>query len=359
MIIANPIYDKTFKRIMENDKVAKFFIGTLLDEEIVELKYEPQEFTYFRDLDPKDPKVLEMFAKQYNERVLINVFRLDFIATIKTKTGEFKKILIEIQKAKNQVDLMRFRKYLAEQYKKEDEVEGKRAILPITTIYILGFILPEIDSPCIKVERHYTDLIENRIINKKNDFIERLTHDSFVVQVNRITDRYQTSLDKLLSVFEQSNFIDDDKITKLYKHPTDLEEIKIITDILHHSGTDPEEREEIEKEREAWRSLNALFEGKEMELLEKIEKHKIEIAKQEETLKEQGEALKEQGETLKEQEETLKEQEETLKEKDKVLEEKDKVLKEKDKVLEKKDKVLEEKDRLIEELRKKIENSKQ
>lgn len=321
MIIANPIYDKTFKRIMENDKVAKFFISTLLGEEIIELKYEPQEFTYFRDLDPKDPKVLEMFAKQYNERVLINVFRLDFIATIKTKTGEFKKILIEIQKAKNQVDLMRFRKYLAEQYKKEDNVEGKKVVLPITTIYILGFILPEIDSPCIKVERHYTDLIENRIINKKNDFIERLTHDSFIVQVERITDRYQTSLDKLLSVFEQSNFVDDERIIKIYKHPTDLEEIKIITEILHHSGTDPEEREEIEKEQEAWRTLNALFEEKEMELLEKIEKNQKKIEESE-----------------------------------KKIEESEKKIEEKDKALKEKDKTIDEKDKLIEELKKKLES---
>jgi hypothetical protein len=34
MIIANPIYDVVFKRLMENDKVAKFFIGTLLEQTI-------------------------------------------------------------------------------------------------------------------------------------------------------------------------------------------------------------------------------------------------------------------------------------------------------------------------------------
>lgn len=30
MVIANPIYDVVFKRMMENERVAKFFIGTLL-----------------------------------------------------------------------------------------------------------------------------------------------------------------------------------------------------------------------------------------------------------------------------------------------------------------------------------------
>ena len=104
MVIANPIYDVVFKRMMENEKVAKFFIGTLLEQTIETVQIKPQEFTFTDELAG------------------ISVFRLDFIATIKTDKGEFKKILIEIQKAKNQIDLMRFRNYLAEQYKKEDIV---------------------------------------------------------------------------------------------------------------------------------------------------------------------------------------------------------------------------------------------
>jgi hypothetical protein len=31
MIIANPIYDVMFKRILENNRAAKFFIGTILN----------------------------------------------------------------------------------------------------------------------------------------------------------------------------------------------------------------------------------------------------------------------------------------------------------------------------------------
>jgi hypothetical protein len=74
--------------------------------------------------------------------------------------------------------------------------------LPITTIYILGFNLPEIETACIKVERNYKNHLAKKIINRKCDFVERLTHDCFIVQVNRITERYQTSLDKILSIFE-------------------------------------------------------------------------------------------------------------------------------------------------------------
>ena len=253
MIIANPIYDTVFKRMMENERVAKFFIGTLLEQQIETVEVKPQDFTYTDELAG------------------LAVFRLDFIATIKTETGEFKKILIEIQKAKNQIDLMRFRNYLGEQYKKEDKVDNEKTVLPITTIYILGFTLPEIETACLKVERNYKDLISKDIIHKKSDFVEKLTHDSFIVQVDRITNNYQTRLDKLLSVFEQNNFADDKKITKQFSHPTDTEDVKILTDILHHSGTNPEERKLIETEQEAWRTVNAMFEDKEKELKKVID----------------------------------------------------------------------------------------
>ena len=258
MIIANPIYDTVFKRMMENERVAKFFIGTLLEQEIESVEVKPQEFTYIDELAG------------------LAVFRLDFIATLRTEKGELKKVLIEIQKAKNQIDLMRFRRYLGEQYKKEDKINNENYALPITTIYILGFKLPEIETACIKVERNYKDLVNKKIIDKKSDFVEKLTHDSFIVQVDRITNRYQTSLDKLLSVFEQNNFVDDNKITKEFQHPTDTEDLKILTDILHHTGINPEERKQIEIEQEAWRSVNAMFEDKERELLNKLkEKDKI------------------------------------------------------------------------------------
>ncbi len=240
MVIANPIYDVVFKRLMEDNRIAKFFIGTLLEQIIESIEVKPQEFTY-----------TDEFAG-------LAVFRLDFVATIRTDTGELKKVLIEIQKAKNQIDLMRFRNYLGEQYKKEDIINENKVILPITTIYILGFKLPEINTSCIKVERNYRDLVNKKIIDTKSDFVEKLTHDSYIVQVERITDRYLTRLDKLLSVFEQTNFIDSSKITKEFNHDTDIEEVRIITDILHYSGTNPVEKKKIETEQEAWRTVDAL-----------------------------------------------------------------------------------------------------
>jgi len=149
-------------------------------------------------------------------------------------------------------------------------MKNEKVVLPITTIYILGFNLPEILTPCIKVEKNYKDLINKITLEAKSDFVEKLTHDSYVVQVDRITDRYSTKLDKLLSVFEQTNFVDDKKIIKEFTHTTDLAEVQIMTDILHHSGTDPKEKHKIETEHEACRTINAMFEDNEKKYLKAL-----------------------------------------------------------------------------------------
>ena len=301
MIIANPIYDVVFKRLMEDKKIAKFFIETLTGETITDVEIKPTEFTY-------------------NDRLAgVAVYRLDFVATIKSAEGEYKKVLIEIQKAKNPIDLMRFRNYLAEQYKKEDEViteNGKtRSILPIITIYLLGFKLNEINSSVIRVNRQYLDLITNTVITRKNDFIEKLTHDCYVVQIPRIQPRLQSKLETLLTIFEQTNFIDEREITKNYTYQINDDLIKEMVNILHHAGTDPEERLAIEKEQEALRVFDV---------------------------------------GMRELKQTIAEKNAALTEKDKVLIEKDKSLIEKDKALTEKDKALTEKDRLIEELKRKL-----
>jgi hypothetical protein len=289
MLIANPIYDVVFKRMMENEKVAKFFIATLLDETIESIEVQPQEFTYTDAI------------------AAIAVFRLDFIATITTATGERKKVLIEIQKAKNFVDLMRFRRYLAEQYRASDSVNGAKVALPITTIYVLGFKLPEIETPCLKVERSYKDLTNKKMLFTKSNFIERLTHDSFIVQVERITNRYQTRLDKLLSVFEQTNFVDATHLTKEFTHELDIEELKIATDILHHAGTNPAQKKQLENEQEAWRTIDAAMGGTREQLLaaEKLLEEKDQaLSQKDQALTEKDQelrALKQQMEDMKRQ----------------------------------------------------------
>jgi hypothetical protein len=309
MVIANPIYDTAFKKLMENERLAKFFIGTLLEQNIVSLEMNPQEYTYKIDTDAesvhsvKQKKVsnsvpLEKKRVSAPEVIGYSIFRVDFIATILTETGEHKKILIEVQKAWEEDDLLRFRTYLAEQYRKVDTVNGVKVALPITTIYVLDFKLPEVDSACVKVEREYQDMISRQPIVAKSPFIEKLTHDSYVVQVRRITsDRYQTELDKLLSVFEQADFVGDTEMLKMYNHHSDDESVKEMTDLLHHIGSDPEERKQLEIEQEAIRTWNAVFSKRDRI----IEEQKKTIGEKNKALEEKDKALEEKDKAIEEQ----------------------------------------------------------
>jgi hypothetical protein len=70
----------------------------------------------------------------------LTVYRLNFTATIKTAQA-YKRVLIEIQKAKFATDIMRFRKYLGEQYTSENNTyraDERKVAMPIVSIYFLG-----------------------------------------------------------------------------------------------------------------------------------------------------------------------------------------------------------------------------
>jgi len=283
MIIANPIYDVVFKRLIENERIAKFFISTLLGEMVVDLIIKPQERTVLPKFEDLDEDQIASLSKQLYERLSISVFRVDFVATVMTDDGEHKKVLIEIQKAKNALDLMRFRTYLAEHYKTEDEVEidGKKTktALPIVTIYMLGFEIVEIEAIAIKVKRDYWDLINQQTLSTKSSFVEALTHDSYVVQIPRIQGNTRTKLEQLLSIFEQKNFITDKGILKEYNFPVENEVINEMLSILLYLGADEKLRKAIEDEQDAYRLLEVMSENRKREL-EKIIKEKDETIKE-------------------------------------------------------------------------------
>jgi len=97
IIIANPIYDVVFKNLMTTSKgtnkdIASYFVGTVLGEEITDIELLPQEYTYHTKPKKK--------VKAQKDAETLSLIRLDFVATILTKGGEHKKVLIEIQKTK-------------------------------------------------------------------------------------------------------------------------------------------------------------------------------------------------------------------------------------------------------------------
>ncbi len=250
MTIANPLYDTFFKKLMENDRVAKFFIGTLFEQNIHALQVITQEFPNPKNVDKSSSETIGSMEQQSQEVSSKNFFQLDFIVTILTDTGEPEKVHVEIQKIKNFIEPRMLSNFQAVHYNRKGTFDYEKRKLPSITIYILGFNLPEIQSACIKLENTYEDLISNKKINHKIDFIEKLSQDCYILQVNRITERSETSLDKLLSIFEQSNFLYGGKLMKDFNHKIDEENIKLMVDILHRASIDPEQRKIMEIEQE-------------------------------------------------------------------------------------------------------------
>jgi hypothetical protein len=225
MLIANPIYDTVFKHLLENQRAAKFFICTLLGKPILSISVRSPERTY---IDPKDKE--------------LKLLRMDFTVEIGTEDSSSQKVIIEMQKSDKRItDVSRFRRYLGHEYMHDT--------MPIISIYVLGFSLPGIDTACLRISRGYYDLIEDKEMPAVSDFAERLTHDCYIVQVPRIQPRMKTPLDRLLSVFEQKNFIDGTEADKTYDYPISDAGVKEITDILHYLSTDPEGRKELDDEQ--------------------------------------------------------------------------------------------------------------
>jgi hypothetical protein len=191
MIIANPMYDAVFKYLLEDPKAASILISTLTGEKIKSIDLRPQEQS--------------VASAKYG----ITVFRIDFKAIIEMPDGSEKKVLIELQKSYQPQDIPRFRRYLGENYSQTDKIKEENLSLPITTIYFLGFNLA-LPFPVIKVNRDYINWINHEIIDQKDDFIEQLTHDSYVVQIKRLPKFAQTKLEQMLMLFDQRWAIDAD-----------------------------------------------------------------------------------------------------------------------------------------------------
>ena len=68
---------------------------------------------------------------------------------------------------------------------------------------ILGEPLPRTAATVLKVAREYVDAVTGDRLAQREEFVEALTHDCYVVQVSRLPAQRRNDLEKLLSVFDQ------------------------------------------------------------------------------------------------------------------------------------------------------------
>ena len=310
MIIANPIYDIVFKYAMEDPEIAKDLLSLLLKINIVKIEMLPQEITS-------------------ETRKGIRIFRLDFKATIKTETGEILTVLIEIQKSKKGLKLIRFRRYLSLTYRNEQEIvtdkgAKEKTCLPITTVYFLGYRLMNIRVPVAKIAREYrnaltdkplklTKKLDNNTkikIKPKENFVEQLSHDMYVIQIPRLKKMVQTDIEKVLDVFSQTKYRTTDNHFLEYTGDISDPRVARLVKRLQRGTLDDDLLRAMEAEDE----VESMFEEKDKEFEDMSKAREEERKAKEAAIIAKQVAMKDKEVAMKEKEVAMKEKEEIVKE---------------------------------------------
>jgi hypothetical protein len=295
MKIINPLYDKAFKYLMENNKLAKKILSVILDVEVIEVALSQQETTL------------------PDERKSLTLFRLDFKAIIKQADGSQKTVLIELQKSKYLTDIQRFRSYLGANYlAKKQETDEKavvaeekpaeyKSIYPIIAIYILGYNLDDLPYMAVTVNRDVINSVNKQKIEVSSFFVEHLTHQSHIIQVRRLPEKRQTLLEKFFVLFNQAWCTDNNFILDLQNIP---EEFKDVVKYLQGPVMDDDFRRQLEAEEQ----LDTIFDAQEAKYLRKIaealdqkaaaEERALEERRQKEEANKQKEEANKQKEVL-------------------------------------------------------------
>jgi len=288
MQIANPIYDVVFKFLMEDSRAAKTLLSALIRQEITELSFLPQELSI--DIGKSTKSKTQDILEKYS----LTIYRMDFSAKIQTEEGE-KQIIIELQKARLREDITRFRSYLGKQYQKTDlfvwiqESKRYKAGIPIYAIYFLGYELKKYKNiPIILVENQVTDRFTEKILDKREPFISSLFHEGMIVNIPALKGKRRDDLEKLLSIFDQSNREENYHILNVNEKDFEGEKSLIIRR-LQAASRSKELREKMLAED------SALSEFQEIELeLENERKLRSEAEKQLEEEKQQKELANKQ-----------------------------------------------------------------
>ena len=292
--VANPIYDCVFKFLMEDERIAKTVLSALLKKEVVSVEMRRHEH----------PNVT---------RDKISMFRIDFAAQVKEDDGTVRLILIELQKTWVDTETLRFRRYLAAQYNAEEnmvkEGELKGYAVPMIAVYLLGHRVGDIDKAVVYVTHNAFDY-DGKVVEggMQDPFINSLIHDSIIVQIPLLHGKINNRLDRVLSVFDQSQR--DAKNQQIVC----LDEKEYAGDsdmmyILHRLGLaamDADVRQEMNDEDEFYSVLEAR-DTQVMKLNEQLTEKKKQLNEQKAQLSEKQAQLNEQKAQLNEKQSQLNE----------------------------------------------------
>ena len=303
--VVNPIYDTVFKYLMQDEKVAKVLIGNILKTKVVSIQMNNNEYSAML---PDGKKV----------------FKLDFSATILDRSGKHQLVHIEVQKALEEGEIMRFRSYLGaiymDQTKKYQETikDSKTNIetivehpLPIHSIYILGHELGDgLQQSVMHGENIFKDQEGNIIqIPDNNDYINGLTHTVTFVIAPLTKQNVKTHLDRLLTIF--SDTTPNSQFIEVDEYYDDSDDYRTIMRVLQKASSDKQLRGNLDLEQYTWNN-QLKMERRTQELQGRIDEMDAQLSQKEARLTQQKAQLTQQKAQLSQQQAQLSQQQAQL-----------------------------------------------
>lgn len=293
--VANPIYDSVFKYLMEDERIAKTILSALLKKEVLSVKIRPHEYVN-------------------TTRDTLSMFCIDFAANVREVDGKEHLILVELQKTWLDTETLRFRQYLGAQYSNKDNIQKnskKGYAIPMVAVYLLGHRVGNIEEPVIYVNHNSYDYNGNIVTKGIPDpFVESLVHYSIIVQIPLLRGRINNHLEKVLSVFDQSNMYADETqlLTIDEARYEDDADMMYILHRLTAAAANPMMRQDMNVEDEYFSTIE--------DLDTQVMKQKKQLAEQKKQLAENEKQLAAKENQLAEKENQLAEKENQLAEKE-------------------------------------------
>ena len=288
MKILNPLYDWAFKYLMDNNAVAKNFLSIVLKKEVIHLENRNIEVPLLKDGVPF-------------------LTRFDFKAVIQTEPDKLETVLIEIQKYKGDNPVERFRKYLGENYMREESFkddQGNRQTkaLPIISVYILGYCPPEFKIPYIIVKNEPYNGITEEKIELESEYVKLLTHSAYFL-IATPPDHYQWGNSKqeaLIRLFRQKTSVQDDNTIYEIEAEEVPEDLQALTKHLHKGTQEDFIIKQLELEEEYYSDMKKLE-----ELSTIVIQKEIELVKQKKRAEEKERLLEEEKKRAEEKHQKL------------------------------------------------------
>jgi len=244
--VCNPIYDTVFKYLVEDKRVAKVLLGGILGKNIVDVAIKSHEHIIHKGND-------------------LQLLRIDFAATIENADGTKETATIELQKASEPEEVMRFRQYFGIQMSSEENADvitkhhrdkektPYQILKPrhIYGIFILGHSLGKgYEYPLIKGNTVFYDEDDNVLkFETQCEFLRGMTYDLYIIQIPHLPARPRRPLEDILRAFDQRYKVkNNSKFLELTEDEDEQSGFNVLYRRLLHAASDSQLRGDLDFE---------------------------------------------------------------------------------------------------------------